>query len=129
MLKLRVIDKSSQSSTSNSAIISVWNAKEEIQEYLKEKRSYGLYNIKADGLRAGDLQLTAIRNQTRWEEMENTSPFDAVSNVSIIKVFLFDICVCNIELFLRSLKEMLYPSKPQINQDSNHCTTSWMLLV
>ena len=59
-----------------------------MQQYLKEKRSYGLYSIKADGLRAGDLQLTSIRNQTRWEELENTSPLFAVSNTTTKSFFV-----------------------------------------
>lgn len=77
MLKLRVIDY--QSSNSKSAIVSIWNANEELQQYLKEKRGYSLYNVKADGHRAGDLQLTSKRSQTHWKEMTESSPINAVS--------------------------------------------------
>ena len=80
MLKLRVVDY--KSSISKSAMVSIWNASEELQQYLREKRSYGLYNVKADGQRNGDLQLTSMRSQTHWKELtESSNPVNVVSAI------------------------------------------------
>lgn len=68
LLKLRVIDRTSPDLSS--AIVSVWRPTEELQSYLKEGRSYHLYNVNAGGLRFGELQLNSVK-QTVWKEIKN----------------------------------------------------------
>ena len=69
MLRLRLVDWRA-SSDSNSALLSVWRPSDDLLSLVKESRAYGLYNVMAQGLRFGELQLTALK-QTRWNEIED----------------------------------------------------------
>lgn len=86
MLKLRVVD--SRTTSSNSAMVSIWRPSEELQHHLKEGRAYHLYNVNAAGLRFGELQLNAMKN-TLWRELK-LSTHTPVNIFQFIHLFVFD---------------------------------------
>ena len=72
ILRLRVVEygESSAKDLLSSALVSVWRPTEDIQQEIRETRSYHLYKVTAGGSRLGELQLNSGK-QTAWSAVKN----------------------------------------------------------